>query len=183
LTRHYYGSLEGKALAVPFDLAGRRIFVAGRRRARASRNAVRHGLSLPVGSDPALCEQVEALREIAGTDASAELQELARRVAEAQIDLVRVRYARRQLMSHGLSNPNYDSRDHERKNVAVLGTLLRGKAPDMLMEAVAEYLTLTPEGPQKFAILLSQEAKQLLAMDRYERRARKSQSRPLMCLW
>ena len=66
---------------------------------------------------------------------------------------------------------NYDSRDNERKNVAVLGTLLRGKAPDIPVEAVAEYLTSTPEGQQKFAILLSQEAKQLLAMDRYERRA------------
>jgi hypothetical protein len=63
-------------------------------RARAARNAFRHGLSLPVYSDPALCEEVEALtREIAGTDANAEIQELARRVAEAQIDLGRVRYA------------------------------------------------------------------------------------------
>jgi hypothetical protein len=36
-------------------------------------------LSLPVYSDPALCEEVEALaREIAGTEASAEIQELAR---------------------------------------------------------------------------------------------------------
>ena len=55
-------------------------------------------------------------------------------------------------------------------NVALLA-LLRGKAPEMPMEAVAEYLTSTTEDPQKFAILLSQEAKQLLAMDRYERRA------------
>jgi hypothetical protein len=66
----------------------------GQGRARAARNAFRHGLSLPVYSDPALCEEVEALtREIAGTDANAEIQELARRVAEAQIDLGRVRYA------------------------------------------------------------------------------------------
>ena len=65
-------------------------------RTRAARNALRHGLSLPVCSDPALCEEVEMLaREIAGTDANAEIQELARRVAEAEIDLRRVRYARR----------------------------------------------------------------------------------------
>jgi hypothetical protein len=138
-----------------------------RGRARAARNALRHGLSLPVCSDPALSEEVEALaREIAGIEADAKIQDLARRVAEAQIDLRRVRYARHQLLSRALSNSNYDSRDNERKNVALLGTLLRGKAPDMPMEAVAEYLTSTPEGPQKFAILLS-----LLAMDRYERRA------------
>ena len=29
----------------------------------------------------------------------------------------------------------------------------------------------TPQGPYKFATILSQETKQLLAMDRYERRA------------
>jgi len=39
-------------------------------------------------SDPALSERVEALaQEIAGTDTSAEIQELARSVAKAQIDL------------------------------------------------------------------------------------------------
>jgi hypothetical protein len=65
-----------------------------RGRTRAARNAVRHGLSLPVCSDRALSEEVETLaREIAGPDANAETQELARRVAEAQIDLRRVRYA------------------------------------------------------------------------------------------
>jgi hypothetical protein len=31
-------------------------------------------------------------------------------------------------------------------------------------------LTSTPQGPDKFAIILSEEAKQLLAMDRYRRR-------------
>jgi hypothetical protein len=54
-------------------------------RTRSARNALRHGLSLPVCSDPALCEEVEALaRDIAGTDANAEILERARRVAEAQ---------------------------------------------------------------------------------------------------
>jgi len=68
-------------------------------RARSARNALRHAFSLPVCSNPELSEEVETLaREIAGPGASAEIQELARRVAEAQIDLRRVRYARYQLM-------------------------------------------------------------------------------------
>jgi hypothetical protein len=51
-------------------------------------------LSLPVSSDPVLSEEVEALaREIIGRDANAEMRELARRIAEAQIDLRRVRRA------------------------------------------------------------------------------------------
>ena len=68
-------------------------------RARTARNALRHGLSLPVYSDPTLSEEVEALaREIAGPDATAEIQGLARQIAEAQIDLRRVRCARHQFL-------------------------------------------------------------------------------------
>ena len=104
-----------------------------------------------------------------GTDA--EIEELARRVAEAQIDLRRVRYARHQLLSHALSDPYYDSRANVRKKVAVILSLLRRNAPDMPMAALEDFLTSMPQGPQKLALILSQEDKQLMAMDRYERRA------------
>jgi hypothetical protein len=53
----------------------------------------------------------------------------------------------------------------------VIGRLLRAKVPDMSMEALEKFLTSTPQGPHKFATIVSQEAKRLLAMDRYERRA------------
>jgi len=62
-------------------------------RVRSARNAFRHSLSLSVYSDPLVSEKVERLaREIAGPDANAEIQDLARQIAEAQIDLRRVRY-------------------------------------------------------------------------------------------
>ena len=153
---------------------------ANRANARAStgpktargRNAFRHGLNLPVRSDPALCEEVEALaREIAGTGANAEIQELARRVAEAQIDLGRVRFARHQLLSHALSDPYYGSIENMRKKVALMGSLLRWNASDLPLATLMKNLASTPEGPEKFAAILSQEAKRLLTMDRYERRA------------
>ena len=141
-------------------------------RARSARNAVRHGLSLPVHSDPVLSEEVEALaREIAGPDPSAEIQELARRIAEAQYDLRRVRYARYQLLSRALSNPYYESRADTRKKVAVLCSLLRWNAPDVPEAPLIKFLTTTPQGPEKFATIVLEEAKRLLAMDRYERRA------------
>jgi hypothetical protein len=141
-------------------------------RARAARNAFRHGLSLPIYSDPALSEEVDALaREIAGMDANAEVQAHARRVAEAQIDLRRVRYARHQLLSHALSNPYYESRAETRKKLAVIRSLLRASAPEISMATLEEFLASTPQGREKFATILSQEANQLLALDRYERRA------------
>jgi len=40
-----------------------------------------------------------------------------------------------------------------------------------LPASVKNFLTTTPQGPAKFATILSEETKQLLAMDRYERRA------------
>jgi hypothetical protein len=88
-------------------------------RARSARNALRHALSLPVFSSPELSEEVEILaRDIAGPGASAELENLARKVAEAQIDLRRVRYARHQLLSDALGDPYYDSRDNVRQKVS-----------------------------------------------------------------
>ena len=142
-------------------------------RARAARNALRHALSLPVCSNPALSEEVETLaREIAGPGAKAETKELARRVAEAQIDLRRVRYTRHQLLSRALADPYYyEPRATTRKKAALLRFLLRKNAPDVPMANVLKFVTSTPQGPDKLATILSQEAKQLLAMDRYERRA------------
>jgi hypothetical protein len=87
-------------------------------RVRAARNALRHALSLSVCSNPALSEEMETLaREIAGPDANAETQDLARQVAEAQIDLRCVRYARHKLLSDVLADPHYDS---WREKMAVL---------------------------------------------------------------
>ena len=141
-------------------------------RARSARNSLRHALSLPVDSDPVLSEEVEALaREIAGPGANAEMQELARRVAEAQIDLRRVRYARHQLLSEALSDPYYESRASTREKVRILGQLLRPNAPDIPMATLEAYVTSTPQGPHKFATILSEETKRLVALDRYERRA------------
>src|SRR6266513_2709032 len=57
-------------------------------KARAAQSARRHGLSLPIVSDPILSDQVESLaKEIVGEITDREIYEHARRIAEAQIDL------------------------------------------------------------------------------------------------
>jgi enoyl-CoA hydratase/carnithine racemase len=67
-------------------------------RACAGQNARRHGLSLSVVSVPALSQQAEALaRQIADGSPNATIVELARRVAEAHVDLLRIRQARHDL--------------------------------------------------------------------------------------
>src|SRR5262249_5737807 len=69
-------------------------------KAAAARTARRHGLSLPVLADPALAPDVAALaRAIAGAGASDACHAAAARIAEAQIDLLRVRRIRAELMA------------------------------------------------------------------------------------
>jgi hypothetical protein len=141
-------------------------------RRRSAGNALRHALSLSVYSDAALAEEVGAVaREIAGMNGNAEIQELARRVAEAEIDLRRVRKVRHQLVSQALSNPYYDARANVREKLTYILRLLRDDATDVPLTALTKYLTMMPEGPDKMATILSQEIQRLSVMDRYERRA------------
>jgi hypothetical protein len=133
------------------------------------RNALRHALSRPVDSDPTLSADVEALAlEIAGTGAGPEIKEPARRVAEAQIDLRRVREARHRLISQAFGDPDYCS-----IRAADLLRLLRpGRVARNLLDDALDRLSRKAQGPDKLAAILSDEAQALLAMDRYERRAR-----------
>jgi hypothetical protein len=111
-------------------------------KARVAQNAIRHGLSLPVLADPATAAAVEALTRQMSEGADPETVELAQAVAHAQVDLSRVRRARHDLLAAALAH-------------------LTGGAE----EAAAN-------GPPPDASrLVSQLAEQLLALDRYERRA------------
>jgi hypothetical protein len=61
-------------------------------KSHVAKNALRHGLAIPVAIDPALADAAGRLaRVIAGQDDSPIRLEGARRIAEAQIDLLRVR--------------------------------------------------------------------------------------------
>jgi hypothetical protein len=120
-------------------------------RARSARNALRHGLSLPIYTDAAWADQVRTLaQEIAGIGATDEIQELARRVAEAQTDLGRVRSARYQLLRQASSY---------------------GFLADTPRPAAAGMSSTPGKVGQDIATTIAMEVKRLLAIDRYERRA------------
>jgi hypothetical protein len=142
-------------------------------RGRSAKNALRHGLSLPGLGDPILSAEIEALAsEIAGMGASPEIQVLARRIAEAQIDLGRVRHVRHELLSHALSNPDYGTRANVQAEYDMSVPFSRGTG---LVTPVPNQITRVSgwkrTGPLKFALSLSDVAQRLSAMDRYERRA------------
>ena len=124
---------------------------------------------MPLYSNPGLSKEVEALaEEIAGADANAEIRQLACRIAEAQINLRRVRQARHQLLSDNYND--FPANMNEKK--AAINKLPRPKLSQLSMDALFEYaMTPMPEEPKKSTVIESQRTKQLLALDRYERRA------------
>jgi hypothetical protein len=68
-------------------------------RARVSQNARRHGLSVPIFADAACSAEIERMaNEIVSQSENRETIELARRVAEAETDLARIRQARHSLL-------------------------------------------------------------------------------------
>ena len=118
-------------------------------------------------------------RQIAGEGATPEILNLARRVAEPQNDLIRIRQARHDLLSRGLNDPEFRPHKYSKDVDAVMKMLagyMRRLGPDaVLSPPVAELadrvLRWKPQGAEKFACILSDLAPKLLAMDRYERRA------------
>ena len=145
---------------------------------RSARNARKHGLAVPVCTDPGLLERVEALAcLIAGEGAPAARLALARRTAEAYVDLDRVRAARFALLAHGAgvgasdpAGPRQCAPDlaaaapagpMERSAVDLSGPLPYDRSRLRLADA-----------PRPGAAVLKDVALWLERLDRYEARAR-----------
>ena len=136
-------------------------------RACATRNALRHGLSLPAHADPDYRKTSRRLRaKWLGSPPARKCKNYPAGLPKAQIDLRRVRCGRRELFSNALGNGDYDSRTDERKKLRV-ATFLRqridafppmGSCDDDVSEVEAG-------GSRKFATILSDMAHQLSAMD------------------
>jgi hypothetical protein len=142
-------------------------------KAQAARNALRHGLGSPMSADPMLSAEVEALaREIAGKGASHDQQQLAARVAEAQIDLKRIRRARHDLLARLHSENGYQSKaDPGQKKFKLLKELVETVGWDAPIPEKFLDLFRPLYGPDKSAAILADLSAELSAMDRYERRA------------
>ena len=145
----------------------------GNGRARSARNAFRHGLSVPNHPDPAMEEAIALLaRQIAGPDAPSEVEDTARRFAEAHMDVGRVRSLRHDIISRALADPKYDTRANCNKKVAVALRIARKCAQsEHIPEDELKLLDSKLEGPDKVAAIFREIARRLPALDRYERRA------------
>jgi hypothetical protein len=111
-------------------------------------------------------------RRLAGEDATYEAIEIARRIAEVQIDLIRIRRARRELLARNISDPEYQQIEVFTHNTKLAKRI--GRRIGMLTPIPSELMSLLrsqPQGAHKILAILSELAKQFIAMDRYERRA------------
>ena len=73
-------------------------------KARVAQNARRHGLSQGILTDPVLAGEVEALAQRLAREAGrCDLIDLARRIAEAQIDVQRIRRFRQRRMREAVT--------------------------------------------------------------------------------
>ncbi len=144
-----------------------------RGKARASRNALRHGLNVPLYVDPELASEVEILAQrICATATDPDLLRLARPIAEAQLNLRRVREYRQRLIAQALADRNFhtDAAFYQLLRVARRFFATHRDA------ASREEFWNSPgpqplTGPERTAAILAQFASELTALDRYERRA------------
>jgi hypothetical protein len=78
-------------------------------KAGASRGALKHGLNLSITAAPEMPAAIEALARMILGERDPEHLYLAREIAEAQMDLNRVRRIRHALLSRAFDDPDYDS--------------------------------------------------------------------------
>jgi hypothetical protein len=145
-------------------------------KARAARNALRHGLNVPVWADPALSPMVEVIaRRISGPDADIAALARARQLAEAQVDLDRVRDRRKTLIAGFLTDPKYQPLRVLRQQLRLMKTIdrvERTRSAPFDIDEIEEMIDLEPlEGDAKFAAVVEDKSSELAALDRYERRA------------
>ena len=90
-------------------------------RLRNSRNALRHGLAIPIGSDPSFSKDIEALATTLASGHNGQLaQEFARQGAEAHLDLARIRQLRSERLAAALGKPTLEDYSELNNNLAQL---------------------------------------------------------------
>jgi hypothetical protein len=158
-------------------------------KAQSAQNAFRHGFNVPIWLDPDLASDVEALAQrIAGKGADANVLESARRVAEAQIDLRRVRSHRNRLIERAMADPKFQTEAAEpapfEPAAARVGARIKGPLSDdrgrnlcadpveaKASALVAEFLAALDRSMRPAKLSPAELTRELAALDRYERRA------------
>jgi hypothetical protein len=150
---------------------------AGRK--RASRNAYRHGLTLSINSTAAYAKQLDKLvREIAGESEDAIVLERARAIAQAELDLARVRRAKVALIERASAFGELDPpRLTVTQTIQLLNAFERGRPMPKPIDAST---TMPSQEPERLAEAVRRVLPQLRKLDKYERRAAAQRERAVL---
>ena len=154
-------------------------------KAQSAQNAFRPGFNVPIWLDPDLASDVEALAQrIVGKSADVHVLELALRIAEAQIDLRRVRSYRHRLIECVMADPKFQTEAAEPAPFAPAAARVGGDDRGRILGAdpreaqvsahVAEFaknLAALDRSMRPAKLSSVELTRKLAALDRYERRA------------
>jgi len=142
-------------------------------RKRASRNAYRHGLTLSIASTAAFAKQLDKLvREIAGDSKDAIMLERAREIAQAELDLARVRRAKVALIERASAFGELDPAQAFSTVTEIkrfFNALDRGRL--IVPKPTDPSATMPSQEPDRTAEAVRRVLPELRKLDRYERRA------------
>jgi hypothetical protein len=155
---------------------------SGAGKERASGNAYRHGLTLSIASTAAYAKQLAKLaRKIAGNTDDAITLERARAIAQAELDLARVRRAKVALIERASALGELDP-----PRLAVTQTirLLNAFDRDRLIvpKPSDSSATMPSREPDRSAEALRRALPELRKLDRYDRRAAAQRERAVLDL-
>jgi len=144
---------------------------SGAGRKRASRNAYRHGLTLNITSTAAFAKQLDKLaRKIAGNTDDAITLERAREIAQAELELARVRRAKIAVIERASA---FGELDPPQLTVIQMIRLLNAFDRNRLIvpKPIGTLATVPSQEPDRSAEAVRRVLPELRTLDRYERRA------------
>jgi hypothetical protein len=145
---------------------------SGAGRKRASRNAYRHGLTLSITSTAAFAKQLDILvRKIAGDSEDAIVLERARAIAQAELDLARVRRAKLALIERASAFGELDPPQLTvTQTIRILNAYDRGGRL-IIPKPIDPLATMPSQEPDRSAEAIRRLLPELRKLSRYERRA------------
>jgi hypothetical protein len=156
---------------------------SGAGKKRASRNAYRHGLTLSITSSAAYAKQLDRLvREIAGNTEDPILLERARAIAQAELELARVRRVKVALIERASAFGELDppqAFSSVTQIIRLLNAIDRGRVPSF-PEPVDSSATMPSQEPDRSAEAIRRVLPELRKLDRYERRAAAQRERAVL---
>jgi len=138
---------------------------------RASGNAYRHGLTLSIASTAAFAKQLDILvRKIAGDSEDAIVLERARAVAQAELDLARMRRAKVALIERASAFGELDPPQLTvTQMIRLLNAFERGRP--IVPKPIDALPTMPSQEPDRSAEAIRRLLPELRKLERYERRA------------